>query len=69
MEMNRKSFVKLAAGAMGVSAFGELDASQTGRNVVGTAGKPWRGWKPGEFQVHFIYTGVAESIFMIFPAS
>ena len=31
------------------------------------AGKPWRGWKKGEFQIHFIYTGVAESIFLIFP--
>jgi len=30
-------------------------------------GKPWRGWKKGEFQIHFIYTGVAESIFLIFP--
>ena len=31
------------------------------------AGKPWKGWKKGNFQVHFIYTGVAESMFMIFP--
>ena len=31
------------------------------------AGKPWRGWKKGEFQIHFIYTGVAESMFLIFP--
>ncbi len=30
-------------------------------------GKPWRGWKKGEFQIHFIYTGVAESMFLIFP--
>ena len=69
MEMDRKSFVKLAAGAVGVSAFGELGAAQAGLNSVGGAGKTWRGWKPGEFQVHFIYTGVAESIFMIFPDS
>lgn len=31
------------------------------------AGKPWQGWKEGEFQIHFIYTGVAESMFLIFP--
>ena len=31
------------------------------------AGKPWRGWEKGEFQIHFIYTGVAESVFLIFP--
>ena len=33
------------------------------------SGDVWGGWKPGEFQVHFIYTGVAESMFMIFPDS
>lgn len=27
----------------------------------------WVGWVPGEFQVHFIHTGVAESLFWIFP--
>lgn len=31
------------------------------------AGKKWPGWKEGEFQIHFIYTGVAESMFLIFP--
>ena len=31
------------------------------------AGKPLPPWKPGEFQVHFIYTGVAESMFWIMP--
>ncbi len=30
-------------------------------------GKPWKGWKEGEFQIHFIYTGVGESMFLIFP--
>ncbi len=30
-------------------------------------GKPWKGWKKGEFQVHFIYTGVCESMFIIMP--
>ena len=27
----------------------------------------WSGWTPGEFQVHFIHTGVAESMFLLFP--
>ncbi len=31
------------------------------------AGKPWQGWNEGQFQIHFIYTGVAESMFLIFP--
>jgi hypothetical protein len=30
-------------------------------------GQVWPGWKPGEFQVHFICTGVAESLFCILP--
>ena len=30
-------------------------------------GKKLPAWKPGEFQVHFIYTGVAESMFWIMP--
>lgn len=30
-------------------------------------GKAWNGWKKGDFQVHFIYTGVCESMFIIFP--
>lgn len=31
------------------------------------AGKALPPWRPGEFQVHFIYTGVAESLFWIMP--
>lgn len=30
-------------------------------------GKPWKGWKKGQFQIHFIYTGVSEAMFWIFP--
>ena len=29
----------------------------------------WPGWRPGEFQAHFIHTGVAESVFFVFPDS
>lgn len=34
---------------------------------MATKPQSWRGWTPGEFQVHFIHTGVAESMFLIFP--
>ena len=27
----------------------------------------WRGWEPGRFQIHFIHTGVAEALFLVFP--
>ena len=30
-------------------------------------GQVWPGWAPGRFQVHFIYTGVCESLFCILP--
>ena len=30
-------------------------------------GRPLPPWRPGEFQVHFIYTGVCESMFWIMP--
>lgn len=29
----------------------------------------WRGWRQGELQVHFVHTGVGESVFLIFPDS
>ena len=64
--MQRKSFIKLAAGAAGVAAFGTAFGSNAANSA---AGQRWGGWKPGEFQVHFIYTGVAESMFIIFPDS
>lgn len=34
---------------------------------VGADTRTWRGWSRGELQIHFIYTGVCESIFWIFP--
>lgn len=65
--MNRRDFLKgaVAAGA-GATALGcaiqkGLEDSQVG--------KVWAGWKPGHFQAHLIYTGVAESLFLIFPDS
>lgn len=36
-------------------------------SLKSAVGEVWGGWKPGEFQVHFIYTGVGESMFLIFP--
>ena len=75
--MNRRNFVKsaLAAPFMGVVAGGSrLVAAEDGTKPVPPngsthplVGKPLPPWKPGEFQVHFIYTGVAESMFWIMP--
>ena len=76
--MNRRNFMKAAALAPFFGALGGR-AAETGTAAAAGDGKPWCGknhplagkklppWKPGEFQVHFIYTGVAESMFWILP--
>jgi len=63
MNVSRRGFMTAAAMAAMTSPLGAVAAGPTG------AGGKFRGWKPGEFQAHFIYTGVAESIFLIFPDS
>ncbi len=79
--MNRRDFVKLAAGAPLIGAVGgprfvaASDGTESAQQCRATpdgskhplVGKPLPAWKPGEFQVHFIYTGVAESMFWIMP--
>ena len=64
--MDRRNFLKtsaLAGAAFMLDWRGSLAAGMSDKTV----GRPWTGWKQGHFQVHFIYTGVAESSFMIFP--
>ena len=72
--MNRRNFIKAAAvapmlGAMDVcaSAAGASDAQTWCGKSHPLVGKTLPPWKPGEFQVHFIYTGVCESMFWIMP--
>ena len=65
--ITRRSFSKLNLGAAAFAALApSIKAFAAGARHP-LVGKPWPGWKPGEFQVHFIYTGVAESAFYIFP--
>ena len=78
--MKRRDFVKaaLAAPFIGVAGTDGTACSQAVEQCVGDnascqglkhplTGKKLPPWKPGEFQVHFIYTGVAESMFWIMP--
>ena len=30
-------------------------------------GKPYKGWRPGEFDIHHIHTGMGEANFFIMP--
>ena len=75
--MNRRDFVRSAFAApllCSAEALAQADGAagkQSTANCQGAkhplSGKPLPAWKPGEFQVHFIYTGVAESMFWIMP--
>ena len=66
--MKRRDFVKAAVAApfLGVTA-GAMGGTPSVGAVHPLTGKKLPPWKPGEFQVHFIYTGVAESMFWIMP--
>ena len=65
--MDRRSFLKasLMSGATLCLADWEKAFAAGCKDFL--AGKRWPGWKEGQFQIHFIYTGVAESMFLVFP--
>ena len=76
--MNRRDFTKLVLAApFAATAAHGATASKVASDEQGSvpsdgsshplAGKKLPAWKPGEFQIHFIYTGVAESQFWIMP--
>lgn len=65
--MDRREFFKTAMTSAGFFALGDFNALFARGTLSPEVGKPWSGWRKGHFQVHFIYTGVAESMFMIFP--
>ena len=61
MEISRRSFV---GGAFGFAALVGRAVSSAPQNE---ARQTLPKWQPGEFQIHFIHTGVGESQFLIFP--
>ena len=64
--MDRRDFLKTSALAGTAFLLDWRKALAAGMSDK-TVGRAWTGWKKGHFQVHFIYTGVAESMFLIFP--
>lgn len=65
--MDRRDFLKtslLGGAALCLLPWEEAFAMGRSNSLVG---RLWPGWKEGQFQIHFIYTGVAESLFLIFP--
>lgn len=68
--MDRRNFLKTSLVSAGALALGDIDgAAAPAASPVATPapGQKWTGWKKGHFQIHFIYTGVGESCFYIFP--
>ena len=65
--MDRRDFLKTSLLAGAGLCLADWEKAFAAGCHDARAGKPWQGWKEGEFQIHFIYTGVAESMFLIFP--
>ena len=64
--LTRRGFLGGAAALMAGGAFARENPDAKAQEAE--APKPaLPKWKPGEFQIHFIYTGVGESQFLIFP--
>lgn len=64
--MNRRNFLRTTALA-GAAVLLDFETAFARGTKDPRVGQAWQGWRRGQFQVHFIYTGVAESMFMIFP--
>ena len=66
--VNRRDFIAGGAAACALPSwaamFAQTIAAGARHPSVGQALAPW---KSGHFQIHFIYTGVAESIFLVYP--
>ena len=59
--LNRRDFLRNA------TAFGALAATGIARGDSDAIGKPYPGWKPGEMDLHFVYTGCGENMFYRLP--
>ena len=62
--MDRRTFVRTA---LATSAAGVLSPWSGARAAAVTPGPRLAPWRPGELQVHFLYAGSSESVFMIMP--
>ena len=59
--LNRRDFIKNA------TVFGALAATGIARGASDEVGKPYPCWKPGEMDLHFVYTGCGENMFYRLP--
>lgn len=69
--IDRRTFVGAVVGSAGLPLLGAAGVNgnpKGGASADGAwAGKKWTGWQKGRFQLHAIHTGVAESMFLIYP--
>lgn len=65
--MDRREFIKAAAFGAAALYLADFEKAFAMGRSDSLVGRPWPGWEEGQFQIHFIYTGVAESMFLIFP--
>ena len=64
MNISRRQFTGSAAAFSMFAAFARAFAEGAANAAVG---KPLAKWQPGHFQIHSIYTGVNEAMFLIYP--
>ena len=65
--MNRRQFISAATAAGLTAALGDWERLFAMGRTDPSVGQALAAWEKGQFQVHFIYTGAAESMFLIFP--
>ncbi len=59
--LNRRDFLRNA------TAFGALSAVGIAQGNSAEVGRPYPGWRPGEMDLHFVYTGCGENMFYRLP--
>lgn len=65
--MDRRDFLKTSAGAAGLLLLSDWEKAYAMGMRDQQVGKALKKWKKGQLQVHFLYTGVGEGAFYIFP--
>lgn len=65
--MDRRDFIKNTALAAGFLCLADWQKAWASGKKDKAVGKALAKWRKGQFQVHFIYTGVSESMFIILP--
>lgn len=65
--MNRREFIGAGATVVTTAWLGRWTKAWAAAAKDPSVGTGWAGWTKGHFQIHSIYTGVGESLFLIFP--